>query len=159
MERLKKLLANMPKIAEAVNAFNSDVVQQEAFRILVESMGMPVDSAPGDDGLKRDQDERKDAGKAAKGKRKGKKGKREAKGKKSTKRTKMGPRTLLDTLIAEGFFTKPQTLNSIIQHAKQHKAKTFKANELSGTLARFVREDKLGRQKNANGQYEYKKKA
>ena len=159
MERLKKLLANMPKIADAVNAFKSDAVQQEVFRILVESMGMSVDSAPEDDGVKRDQDERKHARKSPKAKRRSKEDKRGAKRKKSTTRRKMGPAMILDILITEGFFSKPQTINSIIEHAKHDKAKLFKANALSGTLTRFVRDDKLGRQKNDDGQYEYKTKA
>jgi hypothetical protein len=61
----------------------------------------------------------------------------------------------LSSLIDEDFFSKHQTLNSIIEQAKTNKATILKPNELSGPLARFVRDGRLKREKNIDGQYEY----
>jgi hypothetical protein len=70
---------------------------------------------------------------------------------------KKGPATILGELIEEGFFQSKRTINAIIEYASAQKARIFKASELSGPLARFVRDKRLKRQKNADGQYEYHK--
>jgi hypothetical protein len=55
------------------------------------------------------------------------------------------------------FFKQPRTIKDIIDHCKQKLARTFKANDFSGALARMTREGKLTRNKNKGKQYEYKK--
>ncbi|MDT8068211.1 MAG: hypothetical protein ROO76_08590 [Terriglobia bacterium] len=82
-------------------------------------------------------------------------------GKKWTEKKKRGtgsgaPATL--TQLVEGtFFDSPRTINDIIEYSKHNLARTFKANEFSGKLARLVRNGALTREKNAENQYEYKK--
>ena len=66
------------------------------------------------------------------------------------------PATLMQ-LLETDFFNKPRTINHIIEHCKHNMARTFKANDLSGTLARIIRNGKLIRNKNTDKQYEYKK--
>ena len=66
-----------------------------------------------------------------------------------------GPVPTFEALIQEGFFKKRQTIGQIVEHCRSHKARKFKPNEISGPLARFVRNGKLKRQKNAEGQFEY----
>ena len=78
--------------------------------------------------------------------------------KKPARSTKSGPATVLSQLIEEGFFKANRTLNAIIDYSGKKKARKFKANELSGPLARFVRDHRLDRDKNKDGQYEYFKK-
>jgi len=78
--------------------------------------------------------------------------------KKPARGGKSGPATVLSQLIQEGFFKANRTLNAIIDYAGKKKAHKFKANELSGPLARFIRDHRLDRDKNKDGQYEYFKK-
>lgn len=68
---------------------------------------------------------------------------------------KVGPATILTELIGEGYFKKGRAIKDVIQHVDQKKARQFKANELSSPLARFVRDARLKREKNKDGQYEY----
>ena len=60
-------------------------------------------------------------------------------------------------LLEGDFFDKPRTINNIITHCKDHLARTFKANEVSGKLGQLTRSKQLTRAKNADKQYEYKK--
>lgn len=67
------------------------------------------------------------------------------------------PAIILSELIDDGFFQKKRTINDIKQYASSQKARSFKASELSSPLTRFVRDNRLKRDKNADGQYEYHK--
>jgi hypothetical protein len=75
--------------------------------------------------------------------------------KKRTGSGKLGAVSILDQFIQEGYFSTKRTLSDIIQQASHNKAKQFKPNTLSGPLARFVRANKLKREKNENGQFAY----
>ena len=78
--------------------------------------------------------------------------------KKSAPRSKgTGPGPTIEQLIADGFFSKPRTLREIIDHSRTALARTIKQSDMSGPLARFVRDKKLSRSKNAEGQFAYKK--
>lgn len=77
---------------------------------------------------------------------------------KRTGSSKLGPVKILQTLIDEGFFKKPQTIAQIIEHASSKKAVKLKATGLSGPLARYTRDNALERKKNAESQYEYSQK-
>jgi hypothetical protein len=68
-----------------------------------------------------------------------------------------GAPATLGQLLTSSFFSKPQTINNIIDHCKHNLARTFKANEFSGKLGRMVRAGELTRKKNADNQYEYQK--
>ena len=63
----------------------------------------------------------------------------------------------LEQFIQAGFFNQKRTIGNVVEHCETA-AQNFKANELSGPLRRLVRENKLVRSKNAEGQYEYVKK-
>ena len=79
-------------------------------------------------------------------------------GKKKTKSSPgEGAVAMLTKLYEEGFFEKAKTIGDLVEHCDVNFAKKFKANEFSGRLARMVREGKLKRTKNAEGQYEYTK--
>lgn len=62
--------------------------------------------------------------------------------------------TLAD-LYAKGFFKTKRTIGQLVEHCDQNLALKFKSSDFSGTLARYVRDEKLKRAKNADGQYEY----
>lgn len=76
--------------------------------------------------------------------------------KQSTRRS-VGPTTMLDQFIADGFFSSARTISDVIEHAKDMHGRTFKRTDLSPTLVRFLRAGKLARAKNADGQYEYRR--
>lgn len=67
------------------------------------------------------------------------------------------PMPTLEQFISEGFFNQKRTIGAVVDHCKT-KARNFKNNELSGSLGRLVRNNKLSRTKNADGQWEYIKK-
>ena len=68
-----------------------------------------------------------------------------------------GPMPTLEQFISEGFFSQKRTIGAVVDHCKT-KARNFKNNELSGPLGRLVRNNKLSRTKNADGEWEYVKK-
>ena len=68
-----------------------------------------------------------------------------------------GPYGTLLTLIDAGFFDQHRTIGEIIEYSRVNLARTFKASDFSGKLVRLVRAKALSRQKNGEGQYEYKK--
>jgi hypothetical protein len=144
------LKTQLTELAKVINAFNSEAVQLRVVEIVLsEFLGVSTS-------------QHQEAPKTGSGDRKKSPPKRKTKsdstpeieGKKFKTRT-IGPATILSSLIDENFFSKHQTLNSIIEHAKTKKATTLKPNELSGPIGRFVRDGRLKREKNNDGQYEY----
>jgi hypothetical protein len=68
-----------------------------------------------------------------------------------------GPTSTLTKLTEGDFFNKPQSMKSIIEHCEINLARKIKQNDISGKLARMVRDGILKRAKNSDGQYEYNK--
>jgi hypothetical protein len=68
-----------------------------------------------------------------------------------------GPMPTLERFIQDGFFNQKRTIGVVVEHCKT-KARNFKSNEVSGPLGRLVRNNKLSRTKNSDGQWEYVKK-
>ncbi len=66
-----------------------------------------------------------------------------------------GPSEMLDKLVSESFFHIPRTIGEIVTHCEASLACNYKASDFSGALIRFVRDEKLKREKNSDGQYEY----
>jgi hypothetical protein len=77
--------------------------------------------------------------------------------KKSSSRSKgaSGAATAMSHIYDGGFFSSPRTIGDIIENLKHDRGHTFKANELSPVLLRWLRAGKLKRTRNADGQYEY----
>ncbi|MCQ3935666.1 MAG: hypothetical protein DPW18_01335 [Chloroflexi bacterium] len=145
-----ELKIQLTELAKVVNAFKSEAVQLRVVEIVLsEFLGVSI-SQEHEIPKTRSSNRKK-----LSPKRKTKSASTpEIEGKKSKARA-IGPATILSSLIDENFFSKHQTLNSIIEHAKTKKATTLKPNELSGPIARFVRDGRLKREKNNDGQYEY----
>ncbi|MCX6831939.1 MAG: hypothetical protein NT028_07355 [candidate division Zixibacteria bacterium] len=68
-----------------------------------------------------------------------------------------GAYVTIGNLINGGFFKQPRTLKDIIEHCDKKMALKFKANEISGKMVRYLRDEKLSREKNKDGQYQYVK--
>jgi len=62
---------------------------------------------------------------------------------------------MITELLGSGFFKQPKTISDIVDHCAANRGHHYKANECSPALLRQLRDKKLKRQKNENGQYEY----
>lgn len=154
IKNFAELRKQLEDLSSVINSFKSEAVQLRIVELIFRGKSEEDDPQPDAEALqsgggrprrrtpkKRTAVESGESGAAAKAVRGGRK----------------GPATILDELIADGFFQKNRTIKDVIQHASSQKARIFKANELSGPLARFVRDKRLKRDKNADDQYEYYK--
>ncbi|MBZ0138565.1 MAG: hypothetical protein K8H87_02175, partial [Pseudorhodoplanes sp.] len=66
-----------------------------------------------------------------------------------------GAYAMINDLLAENFFKAPKTIGAIVDHCRTARGHHYKANECSPALLRLLRDGKLKRQKNKDGQYEY----
>jgi hypothetical protein len=146
-DQVKKELA---ELAEVINSFKSEAVQ---LRIVELVLGNPPKTEPpervGEEPKKKDQSKPH--------KHKAKAGPEEPAAEKRKMSSGTGAVAILTQLATTVFFDKPKTINDILEHCKHNLARTFKANEFSGKLARMVRAKELKREKNADNQYEYTK--
>ncbi|MBO1225440.1 MAG: hypothetical protein JYX80_13540 [Candidatus Scalindua sediminis] len=76
---------------------------------------------------------------------------------KKAKTTSTGQKAVIVSLIESGFFDKGKTGPNVQAHLKTKRGLNFLTNQLRVVLLRLVREEKLERDKNAEGQYEYTK--
>lgn len=79
---------------------------------------------------------------------------------KTTKRSgnRPGPKKMLETLISDKYFDEPRTIGDMITHIGNKKAHTYKATDLSPALSRLLRDGKLDREQDDDGQFEYQSK-
>jgi hypothetical protein len=66
-----------------------------------------------------------------------------------------GPKQLLEKLHESGFFAQARTMGGILKHIDTQLGYRFRASDLSPALIRVLRDGKLKRTKDENGQYEY----
>ena len=149
IEKLNGIKKQLVELATVLNAFKSEAVQLRLLDVLLEQEATeePVKTHRRTRSSKKARQSvpaEKSAGKSS-----GKKKKKAPSG--------TGAPATLTQLLSTTFFDKPRTIKDIIEHCKHNLARTFKANEFSGKLARMVRNDELTRKKNADKQYEYKK--
>lgn len=146
----------LKELAEVINAFKSEAVQLRIIDLVIggaslaAKLEMPAATAP-------------DAEAATKSR--ARKRPRKAKPSESATSQPKAPRTpakgrpggkvTLENLVAEGFFKTPKALGQIVEHCDTSLAMKYKQSEFSGPLMRLVREKRLTRKKNTDGQYEY----
>lgn len=140
------------ELADIVNTFKSEAVQLKLLELL-------FDATPHEDETEASPPEpqkpKKRTRKKASPAKKSTKSDNGANGSKKT--SSFGPVSILNKLHEEGFFSKARTIADICQHADTNLARKIKPNEISGKLARMVRNGELSRQKNSDNQYEYTK--
>jgi hypothetical protein len=146
-DQVRKQLA---ELAEVINSFKSEAVQ---LRIVELVLGTLPKTEPSE----RTDDEPKKSDKPKPRKRKAKSSSEESTSEKRKASNGMGAVAILTQLTTTDYFDKPKTINDILEHCKHNLARTFKANEFSGKLARLVRAGDLKREKNVDNQYEYNK--
>lgn len=67
-----------------------------------------------------------------------------------------GPKAALLELKTKGYFGTKRTINDIREHLEKKRGHKFTLQDLSPALLSLVRDGELDRDKNAEGQYEYK---
>lgn len=122
---------------------------------------------PGEDYLAHLGDDDHETSTSTKGSTK-KKSKKKSSKKKSTKKKvtskkktgaakgKVGPKAAISTLIESGFFSKGRTGPEVQTYLKSKRALNYYISQLRVAMLRLVRDEKLERDENAEGQYEYK---
>lgn len=143
--------SQLADLAGVINSFKSEAVQ---LRIIELVLGNTKEDEPAKEQEKGSTGSKKDSHQ-----KKNKRSKpRTMEGKKPGKSVGgSGAVATLMRIATTDFFSKPRTINDIIDHCKNKYARNFKANEFSGKLGRMVRNGELTRQKNTEKQYEYKK--
>ncbi|MBL7211153.1 MAG: hypothetical protein ISS61_02105 [Desulfobacteraceae bacterium] len=147
-ETVKK---ELKELAGVLNAFKSEAVQLRIVELILDSSVFQGDKIPAKDRVsqkpsrKKPKAATKSANVAAN------------KGKKKITAAGTGAVATVSKLAEGDFFSKPRTINDIIQHCSTNFARNFKANEFSSKLSRMVRNGELTRKKNADNQYEYTK--
>lgn len=148
IQDFEELKNQLIELAKMVNAFNSEAVQLRIVEIILSEHLTHTPHTP-------QVAIHKDTPKPKKASSKTQTVKSMNGGAKKSKTKSTGPTTILSALIDEGFFSKHQTINNIIEYVKNQKAMVLKTNEISTPLGRLVRDGRLKREKNSDGQYEY----
>lgn len=153
MTNLEDFQRQLKSFAETVNAFKSEAVQLRVIDALLIQLGM--EPSPG---IQRDSRSRRSRVKRIKKAQAPsvKAGTPTAKGK-STRKSSSSPGAfaMISQLLEDGFFKSGRTIGAIVEHCGTSRGHHFKANECSPSLLRLLRDGKLQRKKNKEGQYEY----
>lgn len=88
----------------------------------------------------------------------GTRGAEPARAKRSGPSGRPGPKAVVEALIVEGFFSSPRTMTEILTHLQEQKTYSYKTSDMTATLQRLVRQDRLSRSRNDEAQFEYKAK-
>ena|SRR2546425_11227984 len=145
-DALKKIFAQAAEIAKVV----PESMQEAAFHRAVDALlGSQEPSSP----------ERPASGPSATARKRVRTLKAASEKPGSTTSTKQsgrpGPKQLLEKLHETGFFAHARTMAGILKHIDTELGYRYKATDLSPALVRVLRDGKLKRTKDGNGQYEY----
>jgi hypothetical protein len=150
---LDELQKKLKAVADTVNAFKSEAVQLRVVDVLLGQLGTDsAQSAPPrtpKTSLRKSRKRREKASSAPSGE-KAKPARKSPRGSGSR-----GAYAMINELLGGGFFKTPRTIGSIVEHCRTARGHHYKANECSPTLLRLLRDGKLTRKKNKDGQYEY----
>jgi hypothetical protein len=151
MTDLNELQKKLKAIADTVNAFKSESVQLRVVEVLLGQLGVADSAAPAASEPSRPRRKRRPP------KRAGSSGTKNAKPKRKPSRAPGSPGAfaMISQLLTDSFFKTPKTIGSIVEHCRTSRGHHYKASECSPALLRLLRDKKLKRQKNKEGQYEY----
>jgi hypothetical protein len=150
---LDDLQTKLKAIADTVNTFKSESVQLRVVDVLLEQLGATRTFASPSVHL--DRPARKSRRKAKKASAASAESKDKAPRKAARGSGSPGAFASISQLLGEGFFKTPRTIGAIVDHCASARGHHYKANECSPALLRLLRDEKLKRQKNKDGQYEY----
>lgn len=140
---LKKQLRELSTI---INSFTSEAVQLKIIELLFSDFSLEIKKG-GDSGDEKPKPKRKPKPKKIV--------ENQNSGNKPKRTGRKGAARLLNELIDEGYFETKRGLNDIVSYCSTKKATTLKPGDFSTKLTRFVRDEKLKRERNSEGQYEY----
>jgi len=150
--RLDELQERLKAFADTVNLFKSEAAQLRVLDALLGYLSAPDEVTPA-------------SGPSATSRRRQRKSQYSAEAspksqvkapRKSSRRSGTpGASAAITKLLETGFFKTPKTIGMIVKHCASARGHHYKANECSPTLLRLVRDEKLTRAKNTDGQYEY----
>lgn len=152
MKNLDSLKNDLSQVADIVNAFKSESVQLKVLEYILE---IKIKDSTESDELPTKK--HKGISKKVKGK-PSKKKESKIRTTRQPQKGRLSATAILEQLLQSGFFDKKHTITEIISHAGSKLGYHYKPNELSTPLIRFIRDDKLDRDKNEENQFEYFKK-
>lgn len=143
--------SQLRELAEVINGFKSEAVQLRLIELVFEAARDDSDDPEGGGEPKRAAGSPTRKARRA-GKQSAAADTAPAKGKGSGR---PGGKSMLDRLVAKGFFKKPTTIKQVVEHCEHNFAFKYKQPDFSGALGRLTRSGTLTRKKNADKQYEY----
>jgi hypothetical protein len=161
IRNFEEVKRQLTELSDVVNKFKSEQVQLKIVDLIFGNAGLDIGGAESSDNT-----QEQPAGKPKRGRRhsarsrptQGASAAPDGKQKKTATAKGSGPSAILQSLLEKGFFDKKKTISDVVNHCKNNLARPIPMNQLSGPLARLVRDEKLSRNKNAENQYEYIKK-
>jgi hypothetical protein len=161
IRNFEEVKRQLTELSDVVNKLKSEQVQLKIVDLIFSNAGLDIGGAESSDNAQ-EQPARKAKGGRRRGARsrptQGASAAPDGNPKKTSKAKGRGPSVILQSLLGKGFFDKKKTISDVVNHCKNNLARPIPMNQLSGPLARLVRDEKLARNKNAENQYEYVKK-
>jgi len=157
MNELDDMQKRLKAIADVVNAFKSEAVQLRVVEVLLNQLGVPVAQADSVDPKSPRRAKRRKTSTKTETPASGAEKPKPQKAARATTRSSASPGAfaMISQLLGDGFFKTPRTISAIVAHCGTSKGHHYKANECSPALLRLLRDSKLTREKNKDGQYEY----
>jgi hypothetical protein len=153
IKNFEEVKRQLIELSDAVNRFKSETVQ---LRIVELVLG----AGTANERLDQEPDTERQTGRGRRKARKVRKaGSRASTTENSSDKRKLskagtGARALIVKFIEDGWFKQKRRIGDIVEHCST-KGKKLKASDISGKLIALVREEKLQRAKDAEGQWEY----
>lgn len=157
MNELDDMQKRLKAIADVVNAFKSEAVQLRVVEVLLGQLGVPAAPAAKLDLKPSRRAKRRKTSTKSEVPASGAEKPKPQKAARATARSSASPGAfaMINQLLGDGFFKTPITIGAIVAHCRTAKGHHYKASECSPALLRLLRDNKLKREKNKDGQYEY----
>jgi len=153
MDSPEEIQKRIKSFADTVNAFKSEAVQVRVIEVLLTKLGVgTIKTTDSSTKANRKGNRKRAIRKAVSVKDTIPEGQSKRAGKASGS---PGASTMISALLDSGFFKSGKTIGNIVSHCETSKGHHYKASECSPALLRLLRDGKLERKKNDDGQYEY----
>jgi hypothetical protein len=159
IKNFEKIKQQLQELAPVINSFKSETVQLRVVELVFRGEGEEIDLQPKDERNEGSDSKQKQKTKTKRQTRSNTKAKAkngaDETASKSGGKGGTGAHAAVSAILEEGFFKKDQSIRTIIDHLSTNKGRHFKANQISPSLLRLLRDNKLKRTKNKDNQYEY----
>lgn len=151
------LKQQLSELSPIVNSFKSETVQLRVIELVFAQAVRAVNATQTPDSASPSPEPTKPKRRKSARSKAGPSEKSDAKPTRS-KAGRPGPGAIVDQLISEGFFDKGKSPNDVVVYCRDDKVLTYNGTEISVSLARAVKSQKLKREKDGNGQFLYLKR-